>query len=343
VRQSVLTVAMLIVAWLAWMLRDIVMLMGFAALIAYALDPIVTLAQRLRLPGGRGLPRSFASGTVIIVLVLIAGWSLAAAIPQLASDLERFAQAAPGLVARVGQEVRRFADAHGWGGVLTEQVGTGDTASLVSKAAQQWSVRLVGGAVGSLGRAVGLLLLPILAFYLLAEREAVRASALNFVPVDLRPQAERVLNAIDPALRAYVRGQSLVCLLMGTLTAIALRFLDFPLVLLLGVTVGLAEVIPFIGFWIAATAIALEGYTRGPGVALAGLCAYIVVNNLMGYLVTPRLLGREVKMHPFYVTVSVLGGGVLLGPTGVILALPAAAMVQAVIREFGPQPRDQAT
>src|SRR5262249_37227390 len=156
------------------------------------------------------------------------------------------------------------------------------TASVVLHAAQQWSVRLVGGAFGSLGRAVGLLLLPVLAFYLLAEREAVRASAMNFVPNDLRPQAERVLNAIDPALRAYIRGQSLVCLLMGTLTAIALRFLGFPLVLLLGVTVGLAEVIPFLGFWIAAMAIALEGYTRSPGTALAGLVAYIVINNLMG-------------------------------------------------------------
>lgn len=325
------------------MLRDIVMLMGFAALIAYALDPIVTLTQQLRLPGGRGLPRPFASGAVIVVLGLIAGWSLAAAVPRLASDLERFAQAVPGLVARLEQEGRRFADARGWGGLFANQVGTGDAATLVSQAAQQWSVRLVGGAVGSLGRAVGLLLLPVLAFYLLAEREAVRASALNFVPVDLRPQVERVLNAIGPALRAYVRGQSLVCLLMGTLTAIALRFLGFPLVLLLGVTVGLAEVIPFLGFWIAAMAIALEGYTRGPWTALLGLGAYVVINNLMGYLVTPRLLGREVKMHPFYVTVSVLSGGALLGPTGVILALPAAAMIQAVVREFGPQAQGQGT
>jgi len=333
---------MLIVAWLAWMLRDIVILMGFAALIAYALDPIVSLAQRPRL-AGHALPRPFASGAVIVVLGIIAGWSLAAAIPRLASDLERFAQAAPGLVARLEQEGRRFADSHGWGGLFADQAGAGGTASLVSRAAQQWSMQLVGGAVGSLGRVVGLLLLPVLAFYLLAEREAVRASALNFVPAELRPQAERVLNAVDPALRAYVRGQSLVCLLMGTLTAIALRLLGFPLVLLLGVTVGLAEVIPFLGFWIAASAIALEGYTRGPGMALLGLAAYVVINNLMGYFITPRLLGREVKMHPFYVTVSVLGGGALLGPTGVILALPAAAMIQAVIREFGPQPQDQPT
>ena len=343
VRQSVLTVAMLVVAWLAWMLRDLVMLVGFAALLAYALDPIVSLVQRLPLPGRRAVPRGTASGVVILALALIAGLSLGAAVPRLTRDIAGFAEGAPGGIARLEHEVRRFAESHGWGGLLGTESESGRAASLLLHAVQQWSMRLLGSAFGSLGQAVGLLLLPVLAFYLLAEREAVRSSALNFIPEDLRPQVVRVQNAIDPALRAYVRGQSLVCLLMGSLMALVLGLIGYPLVLLLGVTVALAEVIPFLGFWLAATVIALEGYTRSPGTALAGLSAYVIVNNLMGYFITPRLLAREVKMHPFYVTVSVLGGGALLGPPGVILALPAAAMLQAVIGEFAPSSRERAT
>ena len=119
--------------------------------------------------------------------------------------------------------------------------------------------------------------------------------------------------------------------------ALVLQLLGFPVALLLGVTVGIAEVIPFLGFWIAATAIALAGYSVSPGLALAGVGAYIITNNLLGYFVTPRLLGHEIKMHPFVVTVSILGGGALLGPAGGILALPVAAMAQAVIAEFAPQ------
>ena len=342
-RQSVLTVAMLVAVWLAWMLRDLVMLVGFAALLAYALDPIVSLVQRLPLPGGRAIPRGTASGVVILALALIAGLSLGTAVPQLTGDLARFAEGAPGGLARLEHEVRRFAESHGWAAPLGTESEPGRAASLFLHALQQWSVRLLGSAFGSLGQAVGLLVLPVLAYYLLAQREAVRTSALNFIPEDLRPQVVRVQNAIDPALRAYVRGQSLVCLLMGSLVALVLWLLGYPLVLLLGVVVGLAEVIPFLGFWIAATAIALEGYTRSPGSALAGLIAYVIVNNLMGYFITPRLLAREVKMHPFYVTVSVLGGGALLGPPGAILALPAAAMLQAVIVEFAPSSRERAT
>src|SRR2546427_633707 len=86
------------------------------------------------------------------------------------------------------------------------------------------------------GVAAGLVLLPLLAFYLLAQGEAVRSSAMQFVPRDLRPQAVRVLRAIDPALRAYVRGQSLVCLISGTAVALALQLLGLPVALLLGVT-----------------------------------------------------------------------------------------------------------
>ena len=339
-----LTAALLVVAWLAWMLRDLVMLVGFAALLAYALDPIVTLVQRLPLPGGRALPRGVASGIVIVALAAIAGLSLVGAVPRLARDMARLAEGVPGVVARLDHEARRFMESHGWGGVLgADENGSGKAATLLLHTVQQWSTRLLGGAFGKLGHAVSLLLLPVLAFYLLAEREAVRSSAFNFIPQDLRPQIVRVLNAVDPALRAYVRGQSLVCLLMGSLTALALWLVGYPVVLLLGVTAGLAEVIPFLGFWIAATTIALEGYARSPQSALAGLASYVVVNNLMGYLVTPRLLGHEVKMHPFYVTVSVLAGGALLGPPGVILALPAAAMLQAVIGEFAPSPRQQET
>jgi predicted PurR-regulated permease PerM len=337
VRQSLAIVAMLIVAWLAWMLRDLVMLIGFAALVAYALDPVVSLVERAPLPGRRALPRGVAAGLVILALVVAVAWGLAGAVPRLVHEIPRFVEAAPGALARAEEEVRRFAASQGWGAALgTGEEAPSSVASSLLHAAQQWSLSLLRGFFGNLGQLAGLVLLPVLAFYLLADREAVRSSAMAFVPRDLRPHTERLLNAVDPALRACVRGQSLVCLVMGTVMAIVLQLLGVPVALLLGVMVGLAEIIPFLGFWIAAIAIALAGYSVSPALALTGLVAYVVANNLVGYFVTPRLLGRATRMHPFVVTVSILGGGALLGPAGGILALPAAAVAQAVITEFAP-------
>ncbi|MGH7680403.1 MAG: AI-2E family transporter, partial [Candidatus Eiseniibacteriota bacterium] len=299
-RQSLLTVALLILAWLAWMLRDILMLIGFAALLAYALDPIVSLLERVPLPGKRSFPRGAAAFIVILALVLIVGWSLAQAVPRLGQEIGRFASAAPETLAQVEQKVRSFLDARGWGSLLgTSREGTGGHAGPLLTALQQGSMSLVGGIFGNLSQLIGLAVLPLLAFYLLADHVAVRSSVLNFVPEAFRSQATRVFDAMDPALRAYVRGQSLVCLVMGTTMAVVLQILGFPMVLFLGVAVALAEIIPVVGFWVTAATIALAGYSVKPGLALSGVIAYTVVNNLVGYLVTPRLLGREVQVHPF--------------------------------------------
>jgi len=339
VRQSLLTVAMLVLLWLAWMLRDLVVLVAFAALLAYALEPIVGWIERRRLPGGRPFPRALAAALVMLLLVLVAGGSLAMAAPRLLHQVVRFAEAAPGVIARVQAELQTFLDARGWGGLLKTDAGdAGSAVSPVLGAVQSGLMSLVRSLLGNLGGIASLILLPLFAFYFLADRAGARSEALGMVPVGSRPKAVRFLDALDRALRAYVRGQALVCLAMGAVVGLVLQLLGFPGALLLGVAVGLGEVIPILGFWIAATAVALEGYSKSPGLAVAGIAAYAVVNNLMGTFVSPRLLGHQVKLHPFVVNVSVIGGGMLLGPAGAILALPTAAMAKALLDEFGPRP-----
>jgi predicted PurR-regulated permease PerM len=337
-RQSLLTVGIAIAVWVAWMLRDLVMLIGFAALLAYALDPVVSLIARIPLPRDVRVPRGVAAGLVVVALVVVTGLALAAAVPRLVTEISGFVDAAPGVIARLEESLRRFVESRGWTGMLgTATDGSSSYAAPLLRTAQTGLISILGSLFGNLKDLAGLVLLPLLTLYLLADGDAVRASVLRFAPETLHPKALRVQQAVDKALRAYVRGQAAVCLIVGALTALVLYLLGYPVALLLGVTAGLAEVIPFLGFWIAATVIILAGLTTSPGLAGAGLIAYIIVNTLMSYLVSPRLLGREIKLHPFVVTVSILGGSALLGPGGAILALPAVAILQALVEEFGPK------
>jgi predicted PurR-regulated permease PerM len=331
---------MLVLIWLAWMLRDLAVVVGFAALLAYALEPVVSWIERIKLPGHRPFPRGVAAGLVILLLVLVAGASLAITVPRLAQQFVLFARAAPAALTRLQQAARAFVESHGWGGLLrTGEGDTGSAASSALSAMQRGLTSALGGVLGSLGGLARLILLPLFAFYILAGRERARASVLRMVPENRLPQAVRFLDALDRALRAYVHGQALVCLTMGTAVGLVLQLLGFPLALLLGVLVGLGEIIPYLGFWIAATAVALEGYSKSPGLAVAGVVGYMIINNLVGTFVSPRLLGRQVNLHPFVVNMAVIGGGMLLGPAGAILALPAAAVVKALLDEFGPRPR----
>jgi predicted PurR-regulated permease PerM len=210
----------------------------------------------------------------------------------------------------------------------------------LSDALQNLGGAVVGGAgrvFGTIGQILGVAVVPLLAYYLLAEREEVNHSIMRFVPETEQKRFREILAATDRALKSYVRGQAVVSLVMGTAVGLALAILGFPAVMLLGVMVAIAEVLPYVGFLIAAVAIALTGYGIDPLHAVMGVAVYTVLNTVIGMVVTPRVMGRHLKMHPFVITVSILAGAQLLGPPGAMLALPAAAVIQALVERFAPR------
>jgi predicted PurR-regulated permease PerM len=267
--------------------------------------------------------------------VTVVGWLLALAVPRVAAQAARFASAAPDTLTRLVNELRAYGMAHGLSVWLNPAVE--EMRAQVSGMLQNLSGTLASWAgrwLGDLGQLLGLALVPVLAFYLLAESTAVQVSALRFVPESAHSEIVRLGGAIDRALRSYVRGQAVVCLVMGIAVGAALALLGSPVALLLGLLVGFAELVPYLGFLVAAIAIALAGLSVSPVHALTGVATYVAINWAIGAFVTPRVMGRYLKMHPFIVTVSVLAGIRIFGPAGALLALPGAAMLQAVVGEL---------
>lgn len=333
-RRAILWIAAA-VALLVWVMRDLVLLVGYSVLLAYVLRPIVAAMERPLGERGPRLPRGAAAAVVIVALVAILGWLIAIAVPLLPAQAARFASGAPDVLTRLFQGLHAYGVEQGlsaWVDPVIENMR-----AAVSGLLENFAGALAGWAghgFGGLGQVLELALVPILAFYLLAESTAVQISALRFVPHVAHVELVRIGSALDRALRAYVRGQAIVCLVMGIAVGVALALLGSPVALLLGLVVGFAEVVPYLGFLVASIAIALAGLSVSPLQAAAGVGAYVVINWLIGALVTPRVMGRYLKMHPFIVTVSVLAGIEIFGPAGALLALPGAAMLQAVIGEL---------
>ena len=320
---------------LVWVVRDLVLLVGYSVLLAYALLPVVAAVERPLGRRGPRLPRGAAAAVVMLGLVALVGWLLALAVPRLAAQAAHFASGAPDVLARLVLAAREYGTAHGVSAWLDPVVE--DARANASGLLQNLVGTLAGWAgrgLGGLGQVLGLALLPVLAFYLLAESTAVKVSALRFVPGGAHAEITRLGRAVDRALRSYVRGQAIVCLVMGIATGIGLALLGSRVALLLGLLVAFAELIPYLGFLVAAVAIALAGLSVSPLHALAGVGAYVVINWVIGTFVTPRVMGRYLKMHPFIVTVSVLAGTQVFGPAGALLALPGAAVLQAVVGEL---------
>jgi predicted PurR-regulated permease PerM len=316
-----------------WALRSIVMMVAFALLLAYILDPLVSALDRLRF-GARSVPRPAATAIVILALVALLIWVAVFGVPRLAAELAGFLQRMPANLETLELQIRSWAVTNRMTYVEAAIDSLRANANAFMPQLGSFLLGWLGRMFGGLIQVLGLAVLPILTFYLLAEREGVRASLFRFVPRDLHDRLLHVGDAIDRAMRSYVRGQAFVCVISGIATGLLLLALGIPHALLLGVLVGIVEVIPYLGFAVAAAAIALSGISVSPLTAALGVVAYTVVNNLVGIFVTPRVMGRYLKMHPFVIIVSVLAGAELLGPAGVILALPGAAVIQALIEEF---------
>ncbi|HTR98048.1 MAG TPA: AI-2E family transporter [Candidatus Acidoferrales bacterium] len=337
-RTALFMVLFAMVAWLLWELREVLLLVGFSAVLAFALDPLVSALERVKTPWGP-VRRGIAAALVVLAIVALGAWALMMVLPQLARELSRFVAGAPASLERLLAALRAFAISRGAGAWLGPLGG--DDPMSAAELLRQVGVAVlgfVGRSFGSIGHVVGLALIPVLAFWLLAEREAVERSALDFIPEGVRPRVAQVIKAIDRALRSYVRGQSIVCATMGVLVGLALWLLHVPVPALLGTVVAIAEVVPILGFWTASLAIVLAGWAASPEQALWGWLAYLAVNQGVSLLVTPRVMGRHMKLHPFVVIVSILSGGALLGAAGAVLALPLAAAVQSVVSEFARRP-----
>ncbi|HET9325889.1 MAG TPA: AI-2E family transporter [Candidatus Eisenbacteria bacterium] len=330
-RTALLVVAGMVAVALMWMLRSIVMMVVFATLLAYALDPLVARVTRIPLPRGARIPQPAAAGLVMAALVAVTIWATVVITPQLLSEAASLFTGLPERLQTLMAQFGQIAADAGYGGAVGP---TMDHLQDALPQLQTWLIGWLGRMFSNVVQLAGALVIPLLAFYLLAERGAVRASLLRFVPVDAHVQLEKAGRAIDRALASYVRGQAIVCLVSGTVMTMALTAIGISHALLLGFLVAVAEILPFVGFWIAAVAIGLVGLGEGPGRAALALGAYAVSNGLIALLVTPRVMGRHLKMHPFVVTVSVLAGGELLGPPGVLLALPLAAIAQSLVQTF---------
>lgn len=340
-RQFLIVTGALLTVGLLWLLRGLIVLIGLSVVLAYALDPLVRLIERVRIRRWR-VPRALASGVVVLSLVLIAAWALALGVPRLVADMGHFLERAPALSNAGLDRVQAWAAEHRLSAYVDPviddiRINAPDTVRTVGAFVAGWLAKLAGG----LGQLFGLVLAPLLAFYLLAEREGVRESLMRFMPEHLHDSLPRAEAALDRALRSYVRGQAAVCAAMGITVGSALASLGYPYALLLTVIVALAEVLPVIGALIVCVAILFVGLSISFTFALLGVGGYLVINWAVGALVSPHLMGHHLKMHPFVVMVSVLAGASLLGAAGAMLALPGAAAAQSLIEEFARPRRRQ--
>lgn len=332
-RVSMGILAILAVLWACYVAQDIIILVIVAILIAYALSPVVDIVERMRLPHTHlRIGRGVAAGVVVIGVLVVFGVLLSKVVPAVVAQVNNVLRDAPLYVTKLQELTLRVQTRLGENAILSSWFSSFEKdLGRVSLESGRYIGKGLFTAVSVVVKLVSFVVLPIAIFYLLKDGNKFKEGFLKIMPDSWKNRTEEILRDVDTALSSYVRGLAVVCLIMATFVTIVLAVVGVNYPLVLGLFAGACEVIPFVGFIMASIAIVLVGFVENPWMALKGFLAYLAVNQVLSNVVSPRVMGARMKLHPLTAMVSVMVGAKLAGVTGVIFALPAVAVGKVLL------------
>lgn len=175
------------------------------------------------------------------------------------------------------------------------------------------------------------LLIPFLLFYMLLDGHKLPDTLVNWLPRRHRNEAKAVLYGMDKALSTYIQGQALVSLCVGIMAFLGYLIIGLNYPLLLAVTAAVTNVVPFVGPIIATLPALIVGIIHSPGMAWRALIVMVVVQQLESLLISPRIMSKKFASHPVIIILVILAAGKLAGVLGILLAIPAYAVLRVIL------------
>jgi predicted PurR-regulated permease PerM len=316
---------------LLWILREILLPFVAGMALAYLLDPVANRLERL------GVNRMVASLVILGAFVLMFIVLILVVVPLLSAQIGAFFDRLPGYISRL--QTLAMDPNREW---LRKIVGEGVADAQISDIVKQgagWTATFLKG-LWSGGQALLsifslMVVTPIVAFYLLSDWRRMLRSVDNWIPIQHRDTVHELGRQMDQAIAGFVRGQSAVCLILGSFYAVALTFAGLSFGLLIGLLSGVITFIPYVG--------SMTGLVLAGGVAIAQfwpeytpilivIGIFFFGQFLEGYVLAPKLVGESIGLHPVWLMFALFAFGYLFGFVGLLIAVPLAAIIGVLVR-----------
>lgn len=312
--------------WAAAHIIGALLTVVIAALLAYAIFPLVSMLTRV-MPRFVAIALAYvlvigALGVIGYFVVNTAVDQITALANQVAMLLEPGKNGAP---SRIAIELERL-------GFTAAQVN--NLGNQIVGQAQGLAGSAVPVIAGIFGGVVNAILVIVLSIYLEIDGHRIAHWLRTKSPLPLRPRVTFVITTFERVVGGYIRGQILLSALIGVLVGFSMTVLHVPYAVLLGLLAFVLEFIPIIGVFISGAACVLLALTQGFVLALIVLAVFIGIHIIEGDVVGPRLVGRAVGLHPAVSIFALLAGAELFGLWGALFASPVAGVIQAVIVEI---------
>lgn len=325
IRTIAITAAALAVLWALYLAREALLLVYISSLLAVGFAPIVGVIEHARLAPLRlhhvprwlaililylaGIGVVFGLALLVVPPVLTQAHALWVAVPSL---LEHWQS---GLVSR---------------GIITHPITIREAVASAPDTGTSALTTILSTAGSVVGGAIGLVTVFILAFYLLVDAGSITAAVVRLFPRHQRPQVEAAALAVSRKVSAWLGGNLILALVMGTLTAVGLFLLGVPYFYVVAVVAGAGEMVPILGPLVAGAVAVAVASMVSVKVAAAALVYFAVLHQLEANVLVPKIMERQVGLSPVSVIVALLIGAELHGIVGAILAVPTAAILRVV-------------
>jgi predicted PurR-regulated permease PerM len=297
-----------------------------AMMISYVLNPIVTMLHE------RKVPRTIAVLLIYAVFCAALTVLLVNLIPMFIEQVQELNRHVPELSMRAQDIVSDINNTS----FMPGSIRSGLNKALINmeKMLSESMIDFVNN-IGSMLNAVFIaFIIPFLAFYILKDFDVLERTVITYVPKSHRKNTVRLLKDIDSALGSYIRGQFLVCVIVGILAYCGYLLIGIPYALLLAGVVAITNVIPYLGPFFGAAPALLVAST----VSLKMVIFVAIINTLCqileGNVISPQVVGRTLHMHPLSIIFALLVGGEVAGIVGMILAVPIFAACKVIVQHM---------
>ncbi|KIN71641.1 AI-2E family transporter [Sulfitobacter guttiformis] len=319
-----------------WFMGDVLLPFILGSAVAYFLDPVADKLERM------GLTRAMSTAVITVIALLVFVIMALLVVPTLVSQAVNLFEIAPDLTKRLSASfTERFPSLLEDGSTLQSSINSLGT--MVKERGGELLNTALSSAAGIINIIMLFVIVPVVAVYMLLDWDRMIAHIDALLPRDHAPVVRGLARDIDKTLASFIRGMGTVCLILGTYYAIALMLVGLQFGLVVGFIAGLVTFIPYLG--------ALIGGALAMGLALfqfwgdwvsIGLVAgiFVIGQVIEGNVLTPKLVGNSVGLHPVWLILSLSVFGSLFGFVGMLVAVPVAAALGVIARFAVGQYRD---
>lgn len=311
------------------------LLLGFG--LAYLLDPAATALER------RGWRRTWAVVAIGLALVLAITGFFLYLVPAMGEEIRRIGRRFPEYGERLRDQIEPLL-ARMQARYPEQFVELRDRAIEAAREnlprlateAGRWLAEIFDSVLGFVLFLLNLIFVPVFAFYLLVDFPRIKRGMVELVPVPYRGVALSRVREVDQAVASFLRGQLTIALILAFINSVGLVAIGVPLGLVIGIIAGLANMIPYMSLVVGLLpAVLLCWAEHGSWIRVLLVVAVFTAGQMLeGTVLSPRILGRSVNLHPVWVLLAIIIGGSFFGIIGMLLAVPAAAAIQVFLRHW---------